>query len=136
VVTVKVPPLRDRAEDIPELVRTFLAETSGRTLAIGAGVLERLAAMPWPGNVRELRNLLTRLRIEGSGEIGLEALERAAGSGKGGDAGSFPSGLLARAPLRELKDRLEREYILHHLERLGGDTTALSRFLGLSRQQF
>ena len=100
---------------------------------LGGGVLERLRELPWPGNTRELRNALARLSLEGSRRISLEALEaHAAGRGA---ADLFPRRLLEREDLPALKQSLEREYVLHHLARLRGDTAALSRFLGISRLQ-
>jgi transcriptional regulator with GAF, ATPase, and Fis domain len=64
VVPIHVPPLRERAADIPILVRTFLddaARRSGRApKEMSPGVLERLVAHPWPGNVRELQNEIAR----------------------------------------------------------------------------
>jgi two-component system nitrogen regulation response regulator NtrX len=67
VVPIEVPPLRDRADDIPTLVDIFLAEaaTSNREKrkTIDADALETLIKYPWPGNVRELKNLIERLAI-------------------------------------------------------------------------
>ncbi len=68
-VVVEVPALRQRREDIPELVQHFLAPArSGKRLAFARDALERLVAYDWPGNIRELRNLVERLQIlhEGS----------------------------------------------------------------------
>jgi DNA-binding NtrC family response regulator/tetratricopeptide (TPR) repeat protein len=133
VLRVKVPPLRERREDIRLLVERILAAGNVPPPVLGKGVLERLLTLPWPGNVRELENVLARLSLEGSRRISLEALEaHVAGRGT---ADLFPRGLLEREDLPALKESLEREYVLHHLERLRGDTTALSRFLGISRLQ-
>jgi DNA-binding NtrC family response regulator len=68
-VVVEVPALRQRREDIPQLVQHFLAPArSGTRLAFARDALERLVAYDWPGNIRELRNLVERLQIlhEGS----------------------------------------------------------------------
>ena len=63
-VVVEVPALRQRREDIPQLVQHFLAPPrSGKTLAFARDALERLVAYDWPGNIRELRNLVERLQI-------------------------------------------------------------------------
>jgi DNA-binding NtrC family response regulator len=63
-VVVEVPALRQRREDIPQLVQHFLAPArSGKTLAFTRDALERLIAYDWPGNIRELRNLVERLQI-------------------------------------------------------------------------
>ena len=61
VVTVSLPPLRERREDIPALAEHFvreLSEENGREVRLGADALEALAALDWPGNVRQLRNVL------------------------------------------------------------------------------
>ena len=61
VVTVSLPPLRERREDIPSLAEHFvreLSEENGREVRLGADALEALAALDWPGNVRQLRNVL------------------------------------------------------------------------------
>jgi two-component system nitrogen regulation response regulator GlnG len=80
VVPIRIPPLRDRREDIPDLVRHFLieAESSGLTAKrFDPPALERLRAHVWPGNVRELENLVRRLAaLYGEETIGLRLVER------------------------------------------------------------
>src|SRR3546814_11878929 len=66
VVPIRLPPLRERSEDIPELARFFFAEAQGEGLAaksLDAEAMEALKAYPWPGNVRELENLVRRLTV-------------------------------------------------------------------------
>ena len=64
VVEIRVPPLRERPEDIPPLVEYFMKETGGgRELAVPAAVMKELAARSWPGNVRELANACERMAI-------------------------------------------------------------------------
>jgi two-component system nitrogen regulation response regulator GlnG len=79
VVPVRLPPLRQRAEDIPELVQYFLAQAVEQGLpgkSIAPDAIERLKGYRWPGNVRELENLVKRLTALYSEEsIGLEAVE-------------------------------------------------------------
>jgi DNA-binding NtrC family response regulator/tetratricopeptide (TPR) repeat protein len=132
VLAVRVPPLRERLADLPLLVKRFLAE-QGAAPALGKGVIERLSRLSWPGNVRELRNVILRLSLEGPEQITLEALESLL-AGAAAEA-AFPESLLTGGSLAALKDKLEARYIRYHLERLGGDTGALSRFLGIRRQQ-
>jgi two-component system response regulator HydG len=71
VVTLDVPPLRARREDLPELARALTARVAGRVgrpaRPVGDAALERLAAHPWPGNVRELENALERVHVLGGG---------------------------------------------------------------------
>jgi two-component system nitrogen regulation response regulator GlnG len=79
VVPVRLPPLRERTEDIPDLVRHFLAEAVKQGLpakTISGDALERMKRYSWPGNVRELENLVRRLAALYSDEIiGIEVIE-------------------------------------------------------------
>ena len=72
VIPMRVPSLKERIEDIPMLVETFLAEcavqTRSRAKTITEDALERLSRYPWPGNVRELKNLVERLAIMVEGD--------------------------------------------------------------------
>ena len=117
---------------IPGLTDFFLREGAEVAPALGSGVLERLAKLPWPGNVRELRNLLWRLRIEDPSRITVESLTPSPTEPE--TTSLVPRKLLAREVLPALKDRVEREYLLHHLRRFGGDARALSEFLGYTRK--
>ncbi len=80
VIVITVPPLRERKEDIPELVEYFLQEISAdhgvakRTIVPAA--LKALTTLPWHGNIRELRNVVERLMILTDGVIGVEAVKR------------------------------------------------------------
>jgi len=79
VITIKLPPLRERMEDIPILVEHFLgrcnAENGKQVERVSAEVMERLMAHPWPGNVRELENAIERGVVLARGEeIGVEVL--------------------------------------------------------------
>jgi two-component system nitrogen regulation response regulator GlnG len=79
VVPIRLPPLRERAEDIPALVRHFFAQAHAEGLplkSLDQAAMERLKAHRWPGNVRELENLVRRLAALYSQEvIGLDAIE-------------------------------------------------------------
>ena len=79
VVPVRLPPLRERSDDIPELIRSFLARAAGEGLPwkiIDNDAMERLKRHSWPGNVRELENLIRRLAALYSEEvIGIEAVD-------------------------------------------------------------
>ena len=88
VVEIRVPPLRERREDIPPLVETFMKEAGGgRELAVPSVVMEELASRSWPGNVRELANACERMAILCSGtEITMEDLPPAAPRPRSGDA--------------------------------------------------
>jgi two-component system nitrogen regulation response regulator GlnG len=73
VVPIHLPPLRERAEDIPVLAEHFLAryseELASRRCFLAAETLDQLAAHPWPGNVRELENAIKRSLVLASGEV-------------------------------------------------------------------
>src|SRR5262249_45248867 len=127
VVTIDVPALRERPEDLEELVHGFVAEGSPGPPAVEQAAIQRLRELPWQGNVRELRNFLARLRIVSPQQITLEAIDRARFEPK--TATIFPRNLLARTELETLKDRLERDYIVYHYRRLQGDTKVLREFL-------
>ncbi len=135
VFSVRVPALRQRPEDLPELVRLLLEEESvGDTRpVVDEEALHVLRGKPWPGNVRQLRNLLLRLRIENPERIDVESLRRSPGERH--TTSIFPPSLLDRETLPSLKDRLERDYIVYHFRRLEGSTTRLCEFLELGRRQ-
>ena len=144
VLTLEVPPLRERPEDLEELVKRFLsaegaesAEGAGPDPYVESGVIQRLRLRPWPGNVRELKNLVLRLRLEGGEKITTESLEGALESVEPEDTRRvFPRNLLADGSLPALKKELEREYILYHYRRLEGRTKDLCRFLGVGPRHF
>ncbi|HVR74285.1 MAG TPA: sigma 54-interacting transcriptional regulator [Planctomycetota bacterium] len=133
VITVEVPPLRERREDLPALVDLFLGEGSGLAPSVAPRALERLREMAWPGNVRELKNVISRLTLEDDRHISAESLDREV---RESERTLFPPGLFAEKSLEDLKNVLEREYLGHLLQRLGGDTTAASRLLGVTRKHF
>ncbi|NLY94714.1 MAG: sigma-54-dependent Fis family transcriptional regulator [Myxococcales bacterium] len=135
VLPIRVPPLRERREDIPTLAERFLelaciANDRPRK-AFGKGALELLSAYDFPGNVRELKNLVERLVILSPGETITEAdarallpIARASVS-----AGVYRPGV----PLRELMDEVEREIILRALDHHGGNVTQTATDLDLER---
>jgi DNA-binding NtrC family response regulator len=93
VVPMRVPPLRERPEDVPPLVQHFLAEIAlrggRRPLPIAEDALALLRAQPFPGNVRQLRNLIEAAHVFAESEITRAGIERIleAGSSLGGPAG-------------------------------------------------
>lgn len=133
VIPFTVPPLRDRAEDVPLLAEHFLREF---TLAYGrkpkeisAEALDALMRYGWPGNVRELRNLMERLVIlHPQRRIDVRHLALDAGrktqNGKSWEAAGS---------LQEVKEAAERDYILRKLDETGGNVTRASELLGLER---
>ena len=136
VVRAVLPALRDRREDIPLLVKHFIA---------GAGVegpvegpnLDRLVGYDWPGNVRELRHVLERAIVL-AGTRGAHFKDLPIVFSSEGPTLSWP--MLLDTQFREAKEHLlsafERLYVTHLLERTGGKITEAVRRSGLSRRQF
>ena len=120
VLPIRLPPLRERAEDIP-LVAEALRDALGIQKPLSPGALEAMAAHPWPGNVRALRNALERAAVVARGER-LEA-----------DDLHLPAAPSAaeQVPAGELQ-RSERDLIYQALARHGGNKTAAARDLGIA----
>jgi DNA-binding NtrC family response regulator len=138
VLSIPVPPLRERPDDIPLLARVFAAEIAaqlGRPAPdLDPDTVERLRAYSWPGNVRELRSVIERAMVLHP-EHGLAALDLApepVGSGPGGTP-SGPEGAAGTDDLglREKLDRLERSLILEAQRRSRGVRREAARLLGI-----
>ncbi|MHB8077775.1 MAG: sigma 54-interacting transcriptional regulator [Candidatus Krumholzibacteriia bacterium] len=134
VFPIELPPLRERAEDIPLLVEYFAlrhgARVGKRFRSLEAGSLQRLRAYPWPGNVRELENVIERAVILSSGDrlrIDQQSLK-----GGGAPGGGLPVSTAAglRRGLRETEKRLIEEALAACRGRVSGDSGAAVR-LGL-----
>jgi DNA-binding NtrC family response regulator len=137
VITVRIPPLRDYAEDVPDLLRHYVdrlvdEEHLGfRRFSVAAQ--NRLRNYPWPGNVRELRNLVQRLLIVGGPEeIGLEEIERELAVQQPPDEPLVKQDLLA-LPLREAREAFERAYLLQQLMLCNGKVGQLAKRVGMER---
>ena len=141
VVPVRVPPLADRREDIPDLVNYFMEQISQSTglpqRTIGADAMAVLQSHDWPGNVRQLRNNVERLMILAGGDpnavIDASMLPQDVGSmvpsmpnGSGGEQ-------LMGLPLREARELFEREYLLAQISRFGGNISRTAEFVGMER---
>jgi DNA-binding NtrC family response regulator len=136
VVTLEVPPLRERQEDIPALVEQQLAWLAARDglpeRRFGEDALARLKRHAWPGNLRELRGLVQRLLVLGQGGVVDAAEVDAALAGRAAlQAGDTGNGF--DLPLREARERFERAYLLHRLEEAGGSVGQLARLAGMER---
>jgi two-component system nitrogen regulation response regulator NtrX len=138
VVPIAVPPLAERREDIPELVRHFIDwfhKTQGlpqRTLSLDAETV--LQTMAWPGNIRQLRNMVERLLILGDSAGPIEAQELPGAEPKAeAEAGVLLSGAIAALPLREARELFEREYLLTQINRFGGNISRTASFVGMER---
>ena len=134
VFPIALPPLRDRLEDVPALVRHFTTRLRPRqppTFAPTA--IEALRAYPWPGNVRELANVVERLVILSAGaEIGLEAVQQVLPASGRGISAPRTDGAPER-PLTETLDEYERQLIREAIARSGGNVAEASRQLKTDR---
>ncbi len=141
VVPIRVPPLAERREDIPDLVNYFMEQISQSTglpqRKIGDDAMAVLQSHDWPGNVRQLRNNVERLMILAGGEpdaaISANMLPQDVGSmvpampnGNGGEQ-------LMGLPLREARELFEREYLLAQINRFGGNISRTAEFVGMER---
>ena len=144
VFPIAVPPLRERPEDVPRLVRHFAmmyaSKMGKRIAAIGEPVLSRLMTYSWPGNVRELQNVIERAVILSTHErLVLDDTFAALGAGSRAPAGTTAAtgaiGATGATPARTLED-IERDHILTVLKSVGwrvsGERGA-ARILGLKR---
>ena len=141
VVNLRIPPLRDRREDIPYLVAAFVEEFGRRfgkrVLGIAPEVEQRLLAAPWTGNVRHLRNTIERACILAEGDF-LTERELGTAVGEQGVAAGAPA-LAATAASQSvsLPDSLlamEREQVMRVLQQTRGNKLAAARELQISRR--
>jgi two-component system, NtrC family, nitrogen regulation response regulator NtrX len=137
VITIRIPPLREYAEDVPDLLRHYvdrLVDEEGmpfRRFSVAAQ--NRLRNYPWPGNVRELRNLVQRvLIIGGTEEIGLDEIEQQLVTQQSPDEPLVKQDLLA-LPLREAREQFERAYLLQQLMLCNGKVGLLAKRVGMER---
>ncbi|HEY0838751.1 MAG TPA: helix-turn-helix domain-containing protein, partial [Vulgatibacter sp.] len=133
VVTIELPPLRERTGDIPKLTQRLLQRIATRvgkkTTRVSAELLSHLQALPWPGNVRELENALTRAVVLAPGEILLP------------EHFPPPEATLAAAEQKPVEGRrgvqtlaeVEKEAILRALEAAEGHKGRACDLLGISR---
>jgi DNA-binding NtrC family response regulator len=131
VFSLRLPPLRDRKDDLPLLIQAFITEFSARNNRSVAGVTARamtiLERYNWPGNVRELRNVIERATIVAQGQsIDVQDLPPLAGPNSAGPADA--SGLTPGTTVDEAEQRL----IAITLEHTGGNKTRAAEMLGIS----
>lgn len=123
ILTIHVPPLRERMEDLPGLVRHLLKNGKTTKSEITEQALQELRRYSWPGNIRELRNVLERASLLAPGKIlSHEHLawlkDSPAGQKQGGN---------------QTLEQLERDHIQSIMERFQGDVSKAARILGISR---
>jgi two-component system nitrogen regulation response regulator NtrX len=129
VVPIRIPPLRERLEDVRELVPYFLAEFCARNnfrpRTLDPDVLPVLERYGWPGNVRELRNVVERMAILTAGErLTVDSIPYEIRQ---------PSGVRRPGGLQDVRDSAERERIKEALEQTDWNVSAAARILGAER---
>ncbi len=148
VITVDLPPLRDRPEDIPGLVRHFLRDAAGEfnlpPKTPASALLEHLAGRSWPGNVRELKHLCQSLAVMAPAAIiNIDDLPPEYRNGDQDESGDWTRALRQHAAralaggqpnlLNGLRADLEKNLARQALEKSGGNQTEAARQLGISR---
>jgi two-component system nitrogen regulation response regulator NtrX len=140
VMPLRAPSLAERREDIPDLVHYFvgrLAESSGLApRLIAPDAMAALQAADWPGNVRQLRNVVERILILAPGEpnepVTVDGLPPEAWPSAGF---SQHQGLqeVIGMPLRDAREKFEREYLNVQITRFGGNISRTAQFIGMER---
>lgn len=139
VIAVSLPPLRERAADIPALVQHFNEKISARlgrdVCSVEQSALEALLGYGWPGNVRELENAMERAVVLANGRpITVELLPdwaRGRGVKSPSSAASPSGGRVVSAPLQQAREEFERLYLRELVEESGGNVAQASRVAGL-----
>lgn len=136
-LTVRVPPLREYAEDVPELLNYYVDKLVDaenlpfRRFSVAAQ--NRLRNYPWPDNVRELKNLVRRLLMSNADEeISLEEVEAEISSSADTDEPLVKQDLLS-LPLREAREQFERAYLQQQLALCDGKVGKLAQRVGMER---
>ena len=141
VVPVKLPPLRERREDIPELVSHFLARFAAeRRMSpprISEEAMAALQAHDWPGNVRQLRNIIERTLILAPGDrvscIEVDLLPTEILDNQNAMSGASTAMAIMGSPLREARESFEREYLRIQIRRFSGNISRTASFIGMER---
>jgi DNA-binding NtrC family response regulator len=138
VMPVRVPPLRERPDDIPLLAASFLEASARRSKkavrAIAPGAMRALCAYAWPGNVRELENVIERAVIVAKGDT-LTDVEPFL-TGGGGTPAPVDLGLPFRDAKTRVVEEFERAYVTGVLEAHGGKLTAAAKHAGMDPKNF
>jgi DNA-binding NtrC family response regulator len=134
--TIQIPPLRDRPEDIPDLVDHFRRRISGELVKpidrVSSDALRALQAYQWPGNVRELRNVLKRAAVLSSKTIGLRDLPRELQADREPTRPQVDGDAKLRDVVQRMVEHTERELISRTLERTRWNRAQAARILGIN----
>ena len=137
ILSLRVPPLREYSEDVPELLTYYvdkLVDSEGLTFRrFSVAAQNRLRNYPWPDNVRELKNLVRRLlMIDTEDDISLEEVEEEISTAAPVDEPLVKQDLLA-LPLREAREQFERAYLQQQLVLCNGKVGQLAKRVGMER---
>jgi two-component system, NtrC family, nitrogen regulation response regulator NtrX len=141
VVPIRVPSLRERREDIPELTRYFMSRAATAAgmvpRAFGEDAMAALQSYDWPGNVRQLRNVIEWLLIMTPGDpsaaIRSDMLPPEVGAIVPASLKGEYSAEIMALPLREARELFERQYLLAQVTRFGGNISRTATFVGMER---
>jgi two-component system, NtrC family, nitrogen regulation response regulator NtrX len=141
VVPIRVPPLSERREDIPELIDYFMDQISTATglpkRQIGQDAMAVLQSHVWPGNVRQLRNNVERVMILAGGGpeviITADMLPQDVGSMVPAMPTSNNGEHIMGLPLREAREVFERDYLMAQISRFSGNISRTAEFVGMER---
>src|SRR5436309_3127449 len=141
VVPIRVPPLSERREDIPELIDYFMDQISSATglpkRQIGQDAMAVLQSHVWPGNVRQLRNNVERVMILAGGGpeviITADMLPQDVGSMVPAMPTSSNGEHIMGLPLREAREVFERDYLIAQISRFSGNISRTAEFVGMER---
>ncbi|TVS10429.1 MAG: sigma-54-dependent Fis family transcriptional regulator [Wenzhouxiangella sp.] len=139
VLPLDIPPLRERQEDVPDLVRFYAEHFPARDgvpyRQFSVAAQNRLRQHSWPGNLRELKNLVQRLLVlGGDDEVSVAEVEEALAQAETAVPGAgvqVPS--LFRLPLREAREEFERQYLTHRLKAAEGSVGKLAELVEMER---
>jgi two-component system, NtrC family, nitrogen regulation response regulator NtrX len=139
VVPIRVPALRERRDDVPELARYFMTRAAGAAgmvpRSFGEDAMAALQAYEWPGNVRQLRNVVERTIIltprDRLGRIEAEMLPSEIVASR--LTGDSQMASLMGVPLREARESFEREYLRVQIRRFSGNISKTASFIGMER---
>ncbi len=141
VVPVRVPPLAERREDIPDLIDFFMGQLSTSAGLVRRSIAEDAMAVlqsyDWPGNIRQLRNNVERMLILAGGDPDAAIDAQMLPPDVGSLVPSMPNGnggeKLMSLPLRDAREVFEREYLVAQIGRFGGNISRTAEFIGMER---
>jgi two-component system nitrogen regulation response regulator NtrX len=141
VVGVTMPALRERREDIPDLVKSFTSliaqQFNMKEKAVDVSAMAVLQSYDWPGNIRQLRNCVEHMMMasfsSGSELLSYDSLPGDILNEAGSAVHGPSSDHLIALPLREAREVFEREYLMAQINRFGGNISRTANFVGMER---